>query len=289
MSTEVARVALVTGGTSGIGMAAAKGLVAAGMHVVLLGRDSPRSRAARKTLAAGSPGSVIDWIEADLRSQASIRAAAEEFNSRFERLNVLICAAGVFHKTRSETVDGIESTFAVNYLSHFLLSNLLAPALSRGAPSRVVFIASRYGKNPIDFEDLMVTKRKFTIMNSVPATKLAEILLAQELAERWQSEGVVVNAIHPGLVAHTHLLEEVGGFWQWMTNTFGHSPEKGADTAVWLATAPEASGLTGKFFANRRTLSTPGQGSDPAVRARLWTESLRLTHLEPAGPPAGQG
>jgi retinol dehydrogenase-12 len=208
-----------------------------------------------------------------------VRRAVAEFQAGYPRLDILVCSAGVFHKTRTETEDGIEATFAVNYLSHFLLANLLADSLKRGAPSRVVFVASRYGNTKIDFDDLMVKRRKFTIMNSVPPTKLAEVLLAQELAERWATSGVTVNAIHPGLVAHTHLLSEVGGIWRWMTNTFGGTPEKGADTAVWLATSLEAKGITGKLLAKRHPIPTPGQGSDQEVRRRLWDESVRLTKL----------
>lgn len=227
---------------------------------------------------------MVESIETDLRSQASIRTAAGLVLQKYPHLDVFVGAAGVFHRSRSETVDGIEDTFAVNYLSHFLLANLLEPALRQGAPSRVVLIASRYGGAKIDFDDLMVKRRKFSIMASVPPTKLAEVLLAQELAERWASEGITVNSVHPGLVAHTQLLEEVGGFWRWMTNAFGSTPEKGADTPLWLATSPEAAALTGKLYAKRRELPTPGQGSDRQVRRRLWEESVRLTGLPPSGP-----
>ena len=226
------KVALLTGGTSGIGNAIATGLARQGATVSLLARDPGRAQAAIARIRLVAPGAAIEVIHADFTSQSSVRQAAADFGALHARLNILVCCAGVFHKTRSETEDGIEATFAVNYLSHFLLSNLLAEALKRGAPSRVVFVASKYGNTRIDFDDLMVKRRKFTTMNSVPPTKLAEVLLAQELSERWASSGVVVNAVHPGLVAHTHLLLEVGGFWRWITDTFGGTPERGADTAI---------------------------------------------------------
>lgn len=274
--------ALVTGGTSGIGNAIAVGLAREGAAISLLARDPARGRATIGSIQSRVRGAAVEVIPADLASQASVRQAAAEFVAKHPRLDILVCSAGVFHKVRSETVDGIEATFAVNYLSHFLLANLLSESLQRGAPSKVVFVASRYGGTRIDFDDLMVKRRKFTIMNSVPATKLAEVLLAQELAERWASSGVVVNAIHPGLVAHTHLLQEVGGLWRWITNTFGGTPEKGADTAIWLASAPEAARITGQLLAKRRPIPTPGQGSDREARRRLWDESLRLAKLVPA-------
>jgi NAD(P)-dependent dehydrogenase (short-subunit alcohol dehydrogenase family) len=279
MDAPAPKVAVVTGGTSGIGKAISSGLARAGLRVVLLARDATRARTAAEEIHARYPNAQIDVILCDLASQRSVRQAVSEFQSKYPKLDVLVCAAGVFHKNRTETEDGIESTFAVNYLSQFLLVNLLGDALKRGAPSRVVFVASRYGNTRIDFADLMVTQRRFTVMNSVPPTKLAEVLLAQELAARWAGSDIVVNAIHPGLVAHTHLLDEVGGMWKWITNTFGGTPEKGADTAVWLATAPEAAKITGQLLAKRRPLKTPGEGSDPAVRNRLWVESVRLAKL----------
>ena len=127
----------------------------------------------------------------------------------------------------------------------------------------------------------MVTRRKYTIMNSVPTTKLAEVMLVQELAERWTSSGVVVNAIHPGLVSHTHLLDEVGGFWKFLTTLFGGTPEKGADTAVWLATSPDAGQVSGRLWAKRKPIPTPGDGSNPEARKRLWEVSSQLTHTGP--------
>lgn len=268
MASMNGKTVLVSGGTSGIGKAAAEKLKAEGATVVALARDPAKAQ------RLGFEG-----ITCDLESQASVRKAAAEFLTRHPKLDVLILSAGVFLKERSETVDGIEKTFAVNYLSQFLLVNLLKDALAKAAPSRVVFIASKYGNTKINFDDLMLTKTKFSILSSVPRTKLAEVLLAQELAERWGGLNIRVNAIHPGLVAKTQLLEEVGGIFKFLTNLFGGTPEQGADTAVWLASAPEADGITGKLLAKRKPLPTPGQGSDPAVRKRLWEESVKLAKL----------
>ncbi|HEV2519336.1 MAG TPA: SDR family NAD(P)-dependent oxidoreductase [Thermoplasmata archaeon] len=281
MGNAEGKVALVTGGTSGIGKAAAIGLARAGAKVVLFSRDPARGAAAVAEITRLVPGASVEVVDGDLASFASIRAGVAKLLARFPTINIAVFAAGVFLKHRSETADGIERTFQVNYLGHFLLANLLADALKRGAPSRLVVVASRYGNARIPFDDLMVTRRKYTIMNSVPTTKLAEVMLVQELAERWTSSGVVVNAIHPGLVSHTHLLDEVGGFWKFLTTLFGGTPEKGADTAVWLATSPDAGQVSGRLWAKRKPIPTPGDGSNPEARKRLWEVSSQLTHTGP--------
>ena len=281
MAHAEGRVAVVTGGTSGIGQAIAVGLAREGATVVLLARDAQRAEATMAKIRAAVPGSAPEFVAGDLASLATVRTGAAAILERHPAVHIFVGSAGVFLKQRSETVDGVERTFQVNYLGHFLLLQLLGDALRRGAPSRVVLVASRYGGAKIDFDDLMIRQRKFTIMNSVPPTKLAEVLLAQELAERWRASGVTANAIHPGLVAHTGLLNEVGGFWRGMTNLFGGTPEKGADTAVWLATSPEAAQADGQLWAKRRPIPTPGQGSEPGVRKRLWDVSLRLSGLAP--------
>jgi retinol dehydrogenase 12 len=268
MGSMNGKVVLATGATSGIGQAAAEKLKAEGATVYALTRSADKAKALGFTP-----------IACELSSQDSIRKGVAEFLKASPKVDVLLLSAGIFAKQRSETADGVESTFAVNYLSHFLICNLVQEALFRAAPSRVVFIASQYGGAKLDFDDLNLKNTKFSIMSSIPRTKLAEVLLAQELAERWGSKGVRVNAIHPGLVAKTQLLEEIGGFWKFMTNLLGGTAEKGADSAVWLATSPEAAEVNGKLIAGRREQSTPGQGSDPAARKRLWDESAKLARL----------
>jgi len=224
-----------------------------------------------------APEANLSLLVVDLSSQRSIRAGAAAFLRDHDSLDVLVNAAGVFLRDRSETEDGIERTFATNYLAYFLLAHQLLPALTRAGPSRVVNLASRYGSTRIDFDDMMMKTRKYTFFKAVAPTMVARVLFTQELAERLKGTGIVVNAVHPGFVSHTQLLSEVGGFFRWMTNTFGKSPEVGADTVVWLATSPEGATVTGKLWTKRKPLKTPGQGSDPAARRRLWEESERLT------------
>ncbi|MBI2076862.1 MAG: SDR family oxidoreductase [Euryarchaeota archaeon] len=275
------KTALVTGATSGIGKAIATGLAESGASVTLLARNPQKAESTAKEIKAKFPKAHVEVLEADISSQASVKAAAQKFTAKHPKLDVLVHSAGVFLPKRSVTADGIETTFATNYLGTFQLTNLLLPSLKKAAPSRVVTVASRYGGAKIDFDDLMVEKRKFSYMKAVPASKLAQVLFTQELAERLEGTGVVANCLHPGLVANTQLLNETRGFFRWLTNRLGGSPEKGADTALWLALAPEAAAVNGKMFSRRKPLKTPGQGSDPAARKRLWAESEKLLGATP--------
>ena len=276
MATVDGRVALVTGAASGIGAATSIGL-ASGVSVVLLVRNAGRGEQAMRDIRASVPDAKLDVLECDLASQSSIRDAAKRFMENHDRLDILVNAAGVFVKDRKLTADGIELTFATNYLAYFLLTNELLPILRSSAPARVINLASKYGRSKIDFEDLQKLRTRYSYLKSAPQTMLARVLFTQELALRLDGTGVVVNAVHPGLVAHTGLLQETRGPFKWVTDTFGSTPEKGADTVLWLATAPEAATVSGKLFAKRKEIRTPGQGSDPDARKRLWEESEKLT------------
>ena len=271
------KTAVVTGANSGIGKAAALGLAKADYDVTLVVRNPERGRAAIVDLQRTVPGANLDLLVIDLSSQRSIRQGAAAYLRGHDRLDVLVNSAGVFLGTRQETEDGIERTFATNYLAYYLLTTQLLPALKRAAPSRIVNVASKYGVTRLHFDDLMMTSRKYTYFRATAPTMLARVLFTQELAEQLRGTGVVVNALHPGLVKNTQLLGNVGGFLRWITNTFGKSPEVGADTAVWLATAPATATETGKMWFRRKPIKTPGQGSDPGARRRLWQESERLT------------
>jgi len=279
MATVDGRVALVTGAASGIGMATSIGLVRQGVVVILLVRSAGRGEAAMRDIRTTVPEANLEVLECDLASQSSIREAAERFLAHHDRLDILVNAAGVFVKEKTLTADGIELTFATNYLAYFLLTHELLGVLERSAPARVVNLASKYGRAKIDFGDLQKLGTPYSYLKSTPATMLARVLFTQELAHRVEGSGVVVNAVHPGLVAHTGLLQDTRGPFKWFTDTFGSTPEKGADTVLWLATAPETAAISGKLFAKRKEVGTPGQGSDPAARARLWEESEKLTHL----------
>lgn len=274
------RIALVTGATGGIGQAVAGGLAGAGATVVVVGRSEARAQAAMADIRTRVPGADLEPLACDLSLQSSIRAAVDGFRSRHGRLDILVNAAGVFRKERHETAEGLELTFATNVMSYFLVTGLLLEELRKSAtaalPSRIVNIASKYGNVRIPFDDLQTAKGKYSFLRSTPPTMLGRVLLTQEFAERLRGTGVVVNAVHPGLVRNTGLLQDVGGPFRWITNTLGKTAERAADTPLWLAVAPETAAVTGKLWAGRKQLPTPGMGSDPEARRRLWEACARL-------------
>lgn len=297
MASMHGTVALVTGAAGGLGQAVAAGLAREGALVVVVGRSASRADEAIKGVRSRVPDAQLEPLVCDLSVQSSIRAATADFRSRHDRLDVLVNAAGVFRKERQVTPDGLELTFATNVMAYFLLTRLLLDPLRHGAvagrentgtgalpgtgprTSRIVNIASRYGNAKLDFDDLQTAKGKYSYLRSTPPTMLARVLLTQEFAAQLRGAGVVANAAHPGLVKNTALLQDVGGPFRWVTNTFGAPAEKAADTPLWLATASETAAVTGKLWTKRKELPTPGMGSDPEARQRLWNACSRLAGL----------
>jgi retinol dehydrogenase-12 len=288
--------ALVTGAAGGLGSAVASGLAREGALVVVVGRSTTRANEAVAGVRRLVPGAMLEPLACDLSDQSSIHAAAADFLSRHDRLDVLVNAAGVFRKERQVTSDGLELTFATNVMAYFLLTKLLLGALTHTdvtagntgtadgtdpSPrvSRIVNIASRYGKARLNFDDLQTAKGAYSYLRSTPPTMLARVLLTQEFAERLRGSGVVANAVHPGLVKNTSLLQDVGGPFRWITNTFGAPAETAADTVMWLATSRETAGVSGKLWAKRKELPTPGMGLDPNARKRLWDACAHLAGM----------
>ncbi|QHK22187.1 SDR family NAD(P)-dependent oxidoreductase [Pseudarthrobacter psychrotolerans] len=289
-------VALVTGAAGGLGSAVASGLAREGAVVVVVGRSTTRAEEAMEGIRRLVPDALLEPLVCDLSVQSSIHTAAADFLSRHDRLDVLVNAAGVFRKQRQVTSDGLELTFATNVMAYFLLTNLLLDALKYAATtggnavtakgpaaslrvSRIVNIASRYGNAKLNFDDLQTANGTYSYLRSTPPTMLARVLLTQEFAERLRGSGVVANAVHPGLVKNTSLLMDVGGPFRWITNTFGAPAGKAADTPIWLATSLETAGVSGQLWAKRKELPTPGMGSDPEARKRLWDACAHLAGM----------
>ena len=278
------KVVLITGGTSGIGRAAATALAAMGAEVVVTGRSRERGELAVEEIRDTSGNARVSLMLADLAVQAEVRGLAEEFRERYDRLDVLVNNAGIIQSKRTQTPDGIELTLAVNHLAPFLLTNLLLDLLKKSAPSRIITVSSEARRGAkIDFEDLQ-SERRYRPFKVYGMTKLANILFTYELAERLEGTGVVANSLHPGGV-NTNFGNNNRSFGTLIFRAFKpfmRTPERGADTVVYLAVSPEAGKMTGRYLTDRKVVSSFQDPHDEVMQKRLWEVSEELTNLEVA-------
>jgi NAD(P)-dependent dehydrogenase (short-subunit alcohol dehydrogenase family) len=275
------KVALITGGTSGIGKATATALAAMGAEVVVSGRNKERAEAAIEEIRDQSGSEKVSLILADLAVQAEVRELAQEFREQHDRLDVLVNNAGIIQSERAETPDGIELTLAVNHLAPFLLTNLLLDLLEKSAPSRIVTVSSEARRGAeIDFDDLQ-SERRYRAFRVYGMTKLANILFTYELAERLEGTGVVANCLHPGSVntSFANNNRSLGTLLFRAFKPFMRTPEQGADTVVYLAVSPEAGKMTGRYLMDRKVISSYEEPHDVLAQKRLWEVSEELTNL----------
>ena len=269
---------LVTGATDGLGKRVASELARRGARVLLHGRSEERLKATLGEIREGSGSDRLCSYLADFSSLEEVRGLAGRILSDEGRLDVLVNNAGIIVRERDESQDGYELTFAVNYLSHFLLTRLLLPLLSDDAPARIVNVASA-GQSPVDFEDPML-ERDYDAMKAYSQSKLAQIMFTIELADRLSDTRVSVNALHPASLMDTKMVKE----------TFGHTMstvEEGAEATVRLAASLELEGVTGRYFDGKREARADSQAYDERARKKLWDLSERLCgpSLEPIVSP----
>ena len=258
---------LVTGATDGLGRRVARELAAKGATVLLHGRNPERLEATLEELRSQVGSEKANSYLADLSSLAAVRDLADRILSKHDRLDVLVNNAGIIVRERRESEDGYELTFAVNYLSHFLLTRLLLPLLKDSAPARIVNVASA-GQSPVDFSNLML-ERGYDAMKAYSQSKLAQVMFTFELAEHLRDTGVTVNALHPASLMDTKMVQ----------STFGYTMstvEEGTEAVVRLAISPEIEGVTGRYFDGTREARANRQAYDPRVRNRLWVLSEEL-------------
>lgn len=264
----IGKICLVTGATDGIGKVTVRALAERGATVIGVGRDPAKIKATIAEIG-DTPGS-LEFLTADLSSQAQIRTLAEEFKSKYNRLHVLVNNAGALFTSYRESVDGIEMTFALNHLAYFLLTDLLLDQVTASAPARIINVASdAHQGSSINFDDLN-QREGYSGWTAYGMSKLANIVFTYELARRLKGTGVTANAVHPGFVA-TNFQRAAG-----LSMRGPLSPEEGADTQIWLATSDDVEGITGKFFVRRRETRSSDGSYDEAVARRLWEVSARL-------------
>jgi NAD(P)-dependent dehydrogenase (short-subunit alcohol dehydrogenase family) len=303
------KICLVTGATAGIGLVTARELARRGATVVLVGRNAERGRQATETIQRETGNAAVEFLSADLSSQAEVRNLARQFLARYPRLHVLVNNAGAMYALRQESVDGIEMTLALNHLAPFLLTNLLLDALKAAAPARIVNLASAAHEDVDGFDFTDPEAARTGGLGSYPRselaslfyslalpwahpgfqqyarTKLANVLFTVELAQRLAGTGVTANALHPGLVASDFAAGN--GVYGWFMRRYvglrGIDVEQGAATSIVLATSPELEQVSGRYFADRRLARCSAAASDREAAAKLWQLSEELAR-DPAAP-----
>jgi retinol dehydrogenase 12 len=255
--TSSTKRAIVTGATGAIGKALARQMVERGYHVTIIARNENKAQQAVKDIQLSTEGAKIDYMIADLMRKAEIERIADAWDGV---LNVLINNAAIAPRRREVTPEGIEMQFAANVLGYFWMINSFRPFLKQGAPSRIVNVAS-YWAGDLDINDLECKKRRYNNDTIYRQSKQADRMLSSVFAGKLKADRITVNAVHPG---------DVNSF---LSNSLGYggheTPDQGADTPVWAATAPELEGVTGKYFEHRR--ETPCRFSqDIEMAARLF-------------------
>jgi NAD(P)-dependent dehydrogenase (short-subunit alcohol dehydrogenase family) len=293
-------VCVVTGANSGIGKATATELARLGARVVMVCRDERRGRDAQAEIQAAaelahpSRADTVDLRIADLAVQEEVYHLGETIRANYDRLDVLVNNAGVFLDARQETVDGIEATFAINHLAPFLLTHLVLPRLrdtaGRVGESRIINVSSEAHRGAsIHFDDLNA-EAGYNPLQAYAQSKLANILFTHELSRRLQGAGVLVNAVHPGIV-NTNIwrgsgwMSRLARLFSWLYKR----PDEGARSVVYLAASPEMADVTGQYFKETEIVNPSPEAYDEKTETRLWRVSRRLTGLAGAGENGGEG
>jgi len=271
------RVAVVTGANRGIGRAIAEGVARAGFRTVLVCRRREDGERAREEIASRTGHQALEVLTADLASLAEVRRLGDEIGARFPAVHVLVNNAAVARKQRMESVDGIELTLAVNHLAPFELTRRLLPALERGAPSRVVTVSSgaQRGRELV-LDDLQNVRRRYSGVRVYGETKLMNVLFTRELARRTAGTGITATCCHPGVIATKLVLDYLPAVLRPLVGAMAGTPEKGADTPIWLATSPEVEGASGGYYIRRRLAKTNRLADDAELARRFWIASEAL-------------
>lgn len=274
------KVCIVTGANSGIGKETALALAGMGATVVLVCRSEARGTEALKDIKAQTGNDAVSLVVADFSSQQQVRDAAAAILERCDRLDVLVNNAGVTPWERRVTAEnGLELIFAVNHLAPFLLTTLLLGRLKASAPARIVTVSSgAHRRRALDFDDLQ-NEQRYVPFDVYSQSKLANVYFTYELARRLEGTGVTANCLHPGVVSTALFrhLPPLLGFAVKLARPLLLTPAQGADTAIYLAAAPEVAEVSGRFFERREAVESSQISYDEEAARRLWDVSEALT------------
>lgn len=269
---------MVTGATSGMGKATAAALAQMGATVIMVARNQGKGEAVRDEIRTQSGNPHVEVLLADLSSQQAIHQLVDSFKQHYQHLHVLVNNAGGIFFQREITVDGLEMTLAVNHLAYFLLTDLLLDMLKTSTPARIINISSNVERiGSINFNDLQ-SRGRYIGFTAYAQAKLATMLFTYELARRLEGTGVTVNAVTPGPVA-TNFGSGGQGIFRIFPLLFrlGKRVEEGAQTAIYLASAPSLEGVTGKAFYHSKELRSSRKSYDTTLQKELWRVSEKLT------------
>lgn len=272
------KIVCITGATSGIGKATAIVLSKLGAELILPVRNISKGKEIREEIRSKSPESKINLIECDLASLKNVRIAAEKIRKGFSRLDVLINNAGGIFQKRQLSRDGYELTFAMNHLGHFFFTNELLPLIKTNPLARIINVSSEaHSMGKLDFDDLQ-SEKNYSSLKVYANAKLCNLYFTYHLAERIKDSGVTVNSLHPGVVS-TNFGGDYTGFWKYLLSlgrVFMIKPEKGAETSIYLASSPDITGISGKYFKEKKITETSAISTDKEIAAKLWEHSEKL-------------
>jgi len=275
-------ICIVTGANSGIGKETALGLARMGARVVMVSRNAEKGKAALEEIRRESGSSQVDLLIADMSSQASVRALAEEIRQKYPRLDVLVNNAGGGAPARKLSADGIEMTLATNHLGPALLTLLLLDLLKASAPSRIVNVSSSEAQSPtrLDMNDLQFERRKYSSVAAYRQSKLLMNTFTFELARRLAGTGVTANCLHPGVVA-TNIWSAIpiGKLVVAVGKPFMLNSKQGAAVSLYLSTSPEVAQVSGEYFVKSKPAKSNPLSRDPRLMAEVWLCTEKMTGL----------
>ena len=275
------KLAVVTGASAGIGLHTALGLARARMRVVMVGRHSRRTEAARRLVMDQVPGAEVETALADFSALDAVRALAADILARHARIDVLVNNAGQISPRYAVSAEGYELTIAVNHLAPFLLTNLLLDRLKASAPARIVTVASQAHRSARLDLATMTHPPGWTPLSAYGRSKLANILFTRTLAARLDPAIVTVGCLHPGVIA-TDIGDRAGSLaglgWR-LGKIFLPGPDKGARASLFLATTADPAPFHGAYVIGDKIVEPDAAARDDQVAAALWEESARLVGL----------
>lgn len=273
------KICIVTGSNSGIGKVTALEIAKMGATVIMVSRDRNKGEKALEEVRNLSGNKDVELMLCDFASQKSIRKFAEEFKSKYQKLHILVNNAGLILTEKTITEDGIESTFAINHIGYFLLTELLLDVIRESTPARIVNVSSDAHKTGhIDFDDINFERKKYSSIGAYCNSKLANILFTRELAKRLKGTKITVNCLHPGVISSNFGSNTSGilGFLVKIAKPFFTTVEKGAETQIYLATSPQVDDVTGEYFSKKKVAYTTSEANNEGIAKKLWDVSNEM-------------